>query len=41
MNIARNGLRNKSQFFNNGSIREGYINFDEEIEMDDSTPGPG
>jgi hypothetical protein len=41
MSIPRHGLRNKPQFFNNGSIKEGYVNFDEEIDFDDTTPGPG
>lgn len=39
--IPRTGLRNRPHLYNNGSIKEGYVNFDEEIDFDDSTPGPG
>lgn len=44
MFLPRSGLRSKPILFNNGSIKDGYVNFDEEIEDLDSKhsmPGPG
>lgn len=32
MFIPRQGLRQKTKLFNNGSIKDDYVNFDEEIE---------
>jgi hypothetical protein len=44
MSIARSGLRNSPRLFNNGSIKEGYLHQDDEIEELESklnVPGPG
>lgn len=44
MFIPRNGLRSKPLLYNNGSIKDNFVNFDEEIEELESkqvTPGPG
>ena len=44
MFIPRNGLRAKPHLYNNGSIKDNFVNFDEEIEELESKmvyPGPG
>ena len=44
MFIPRFGLRRAPQLFNNGSIKDDFVNFDEEIEALESKqviPGPG
>lgn len=32
MSIPRSGLRNSPRLYNNGSIKDGYLNPDDEIE---------
>lgn len=44
MFIPRYGLRSRPHLYNNGSIKNDFVNFDEEIEELESqqiTPGPG
>lgn len=44
MSIPRSGLRNSPHLFNNGSIKDSYLNPDDEIDELESklnVPGPG